>query len=129
MGDRLWSWRVVGITPEALALFAQHDFKKPPQKGAVVRGHLVSRKRTAEQLFHNEEPLGIGAFFDLFLTNDCTVLMLSKQNPSRGDQIPEYIPIENPDAYLFPCASLMGYHHEEQEVEFLRKLSPSVRQG
>lgn len=122
MGDRLWSWRVVGITPEALALFAEHEFNKPPKRGSVVRGHLHSRRLTTKALFDLDAPLPLDQFFAVFLENDKTVLMLQEQNPSRGDHVPDYIEIDNPHAHYFPCGRLVGYLHEEQEIEFLKKL-------
>ena len=120
MGSRPWSWRVVGITPAALELFAENDFQKPVRK--IQRGHRSARVDTARQLFNRPKPFELDEFFDIFLKRDETVLMATPENPARSSRpFPKFIPIDLA-AEVFPCASLVGWTHRKQEVEFLRAL-------
>lgn len=118
MGSKPWSWRVVGITLEALDLFARNDFKRPPR--LIQRGHKVNRVTTARQLFDRSAPAVLDEFFRIFLKNDETVLMTAEQNRQKG--FPKYTAIINPDAELFSSGSLVGWQHRQGEIEFLRKL-------
>src|SRR5262245_43396477 len=68
------AWRVIGITPEALDLLATQDFRK--DKLPLCRSHRVDRIQTAKDVFDRDQPLGIEGFFELFLKNDDTVIML-----------------------------------------------------
>lgn len=120
MGSRLWSWRVVGITPAALNLFKENEFKKPTRK--IQRGHIYGRAETARLLFEIDEHLKLEEFFKIFLERDKTVLMLNEENPAKSkNPLPEFIPIELSEQ-VFPCASLVGWHHGKKEVDFLRNL-------
>ncbi len=125
MGGRSWSWRVVGVTPEALDTYSRYDFAKPP-KGSIVRGHIVSRRETARTLFDRAEPLGVDQFIDQFLEADRTVLMLPVQNVPSGDHVPSFIKFENPDAELFP-SGLIAHRHVRCEQDFLRQLAKRQR--
>ena len=121
MSAKEWSWRVIGITPEALEVFAEHDFKRPA--GKLQRGHQVDRVVTARELFQREKPENIDEFFHTFLKNDQTVLMTNQQNRHRKvASVPQYIPIDNNEATLFPSGTLVGWKHRKVEVDFLRQL-------
>jgi hypothetical protein len=127
MGSRLWSWRVIGITVAALELFAANDFQAPTRK--IQRGHRHGRADTARLLFGGERPLKLDDFFDVFLKRDQTVLMVVKENPARSSRpFPKFIPIKL-SAQVFPCASLVGWHHRKHEVEFLRDLHSKYLAG
>ncbi len=111
-------WRVIGITPEALDLLATQNFRK--DKLPLCRGHRVDRIQTAKEVFERDQPLGIEEFFELFLKNDDTVIMLKKQN-KHAESFPEFIPIDNPTGELFPGA-FVGWMHREKERDLLRAL-------
>jgi hypothetical protein len=121
MGARPWSWRVVGITSEALEIFATNNFKQIT--GQVQRGHYNDRASTAQLLFLDRSiPMPIEEFFDVFLTRDQTVLMTKEQNKHRpGGAFPDFIPIDQ-DAEVFPSGTLVGWRHRKAEVEYLKKL-------
>ncbi|MGV2288814.1 hypothetical protein AAHK20_08855 [Trinickia sp. YCB016] len=121
MGSRPWSWRVVGITPAALSVFAEHGFKRPPRQ--LQRGHMHDRSQTAEALyFARVEPMSSDEFFDFFLERDKTVIMTNDEN-KHGPKyaFPHYIPID-PSLELFPCGTLVGWQHRKAEIDFLRVL-------
>lgn len=127
MGVENVGWRVVGITMEALDLLATVGFDKNKLPRRLCRGHLVDRIRTTRELFNGETPLELDPFFNKFLSNDVTVIMLNEQN--RAKEFPAYLPIHNPDAELFPNGSLMSWKHRAQERECLRRLHASLAAG
>lgn len=121
MGIENYGWRVVGITREALDLLATVDFDKNKLPRRLCRGHIIDRIDTAKQLFDRENPMSPEDFFDTYLRNDCTVIMLNEQNIHPAPVL-KYIEIDNPDAELFPNGSLMGWKHRKKEREYLRLL-------
>ncbi len=126
MGVENYGWRVVGITREALDLLATKDFKKSALPRRLCRGHVVDRIVTTQLMFERDQPLKLAEFFETFLHGDRTVIMLNEQN-NHARAFPKYIPIDNPDAALFPNGALMSWKHRKEEQEFLRQLHKSLR--
>ena len=121
MGIEDYGWRVVGITREALDLLETVDFNKNKLPRQLCRGHITDRIETTRLLFEREEPIELKEFFNVFLHNDRTVIMLNKQN-DHTKPLPDYIEIDNHDAALFPNGSLMSWKHRKKEREYLRQL-------
>jgi len=121
MGLEKGGWRVVGITREALDLLATENFNKNKLPGRLCRGHIVGRIETTRLLFDRNEPMQLEAFFDTFLKNDSTVIMLNEQN-RHGRPFPRFIEIDNPDGQLFPNGSLVDWRHQQAERGYLRLL-------
>ena len=121
MGIEDYGWRVVGITREALNLLATEDFNKNKLPRQLCRGHITDRIETTRLLFGREEPMGLEEFFNVFLHNDRTIIMLNKQN-DHTKPLPDYIEIDNPNAELFPNGSLMSWKHRKKERDYLRQL-------
>jgi hypothetical protein len=121
MGSRRWSWRVIGITKEALEIFGEHNFERPPR--LIQRGHRQARSDTAKALYYDiANPMRQDEFFTFFLTRDETVLMTVGQNRHRpGGKFPSFIKVPL-KLGLFPCGSLVGWQHRKEEVAFLRQL-------
>jgi len=121
MGSRPWSWRVIGITSDALDIFSKNDFKRPA--GQIQRGHRDDRASTARALFFERDiPMPLDEFFEFFLQRDQTVLMTKSENKHRpGGEFPAFIAIDAQLA-LFPCGTLVGWQHRKAEVDFLRAL-------
>jgi hypothetical protein len=128
MGIENYGWRVIGITQEALDLLASVDFNKNKLPRRLCRGHIVDRIRTTELLFNREKPVQLESFYDTFLDNDRTVIMLNEQN-DHTKPFPTFIEIDNSDAALFPNGALMGWKHRKKECEFLRLLHASPRKA
>lgn len=122
MGSRPWSWRVIGITPQALACFSRYGYNKPPDR-QIQRGHLYGRSGTARELFDSPTAMTVDEFFKFFLARDRTVLMLTKENPSnsRNRPPPDFIPIDQ-NLELFRCGGLVGYQHSQAETNYLNTL-------
>jgi len=128
MGVENYGWRVIGITPEALELLATVDFQKHKLPRRLCRGHVVDRIQTTRALFAHVKPLNQKRFFETFLTNDCTVIMLVEQN--RGKLLfPPYLEIDNPDAVLFPNGGLIGWKQRKTERDFLQALHIDFKKG
>ncbi|WP_148264765.1 hypothetical protein [Collimonas fungivorans] len=121
MGARPWSWRVIGITPAALQVFSDHDFKRPPRQ--LQRGHKQDRASTASVLYFDcTEPMPLEEFFAFFLERDETVIMTNDENKHRPNStFPDFIAIDSKDE-LFPCGTLVGWQHRKAEINFLRAL-------
>jgi hypothetical protein len=121
MGARPWSWRVIGITEEALNIFAEHDYKRPA--GLIQRGHRFDRSSTAQALFFDlAKPMPLEDFFSFFLERDETVLMSKGENRHRpGGKFPPFIKIPRRSG-LFRSGSLVGWLHRKEEIAFLREL-------
>lgn len=121
MGIENYGWRVIGITREALDLLATADFNKNKLPRRLCRGHIIDRVLTTRLLFDREEPMSLESFFDTYLDNDRTVIMLNEQN-HHTMSFPTFIEIDNPDGELFPNGSLMSWKHRKMEREYLRHL-------
>ncbi len=126
MGIENLGWRVVGITREALDLLATEDFRKNRLPRRLCRGHIVDRIQTTRLLFAGSEPMSLDDFFDKFLQNDRTVIMLNEQN-SRARPFPPYIDIDNPDGKLFPNGPLISWKHRKMERDYLRSVHSQLR--
>lgn len=126
MGLESLTWRVVGITPEALDLLATVAFDKAKLPRKLCRGHKKDRIDTMRFMFHRDEPLSEDAFFDAFLASDPVVIMTNEQNV-HTTRFPTYIEIDNRTGELFPNGSLMGWKHRKKEREFLRRLHQEQR--
>lgn len=122
MGSRPWSWRVIGVTPQALACFSRYGYNKPPDR-QIQRGHLHGRSGTARELFASPKAMTVDEFFKFFLARDRTVLMLTKENPSNSHNRPppDFIPIDQ-NLPLFRCGALVGYQHGQTETNYLQGL-------
>jgi len=125
MGIENYGWRVIGITRQALDLLATTDFNKGKLPKRLCRGHITDRINTTRELFNREKPVELVEFFNVFLHNDQTVIMLNEENNHAG-QFPEYIEIDNPNADLFPNGSLIGWKHRKKEREYLAHLHSSL---
>ena len=124
MGVENYGWRVVGITREALDLLASSNFDKGKLPRRLCRGHITDRIQTTRLLFDREEPMPLDLYFETFLQNDCTVIMLNEQNHTKP--FPDYIEIDNSSAELFPNGALMSWKHRHRERDFLRGLHSSL---
>lgn len=119
MAAKSSSWRVIGITPAALAAFAEAGFRSRSGQG-ITRAHLRPRIDTVRAAMQPRAPLTQKAFFDTWLTNDLTVLCAKGENRKT---ITNYIKIDNKGGTLFSChRKLAGWHHRAAEQDFLRVL-------
>jgi hypothetical protein len=119
MAAKRFSWRVVGITPNALWQFSKDGFRYKSKQG-FTRAHIKSRIETVRYLLAKDDPVPEAQFIATWLYNDQTVICSRGENKA---QLPEYITIDNDDGTLFSCyGKLAGWHHGKREIEFLRNL-------
>ena len=78
--ERFLSWRVVGITRNALEALAAIDFRVPQAK--IKRAHKVSRNDRGDELFNRAEPMPNA--YDFFFERDCVILTTSTENGRDG---------------------------------------------
>lgn len=124
IGAYEWSWKVVGVSENALKSLAEKKYIYTP---GIVRAHIVARIDTAKIVFDkNKECLNEGDFFDHILANDKTVLTIKKENTTRYD-LPDVIPICTKEI-LFPCQHV-GYKHAQGAAAYLRDLHQKFNEG
>ncbi len=109
-----WTWKVVGITRQALDLLAANDFEIPTHQ--ICRGHFIDRRATIKEMFARDQPMQFDEFWETAIERDKTVLMTYKEN-GKGKPFPEYIPFDSGD--LFPDG--VGVTYRKAEKEFLKK--------
>jgi hypothetical protein len=121
MGIENYGWRVIGITRQALDLLATKDFDKSKLPNQLCRGHINDRIKTTRELFNRKKPLELAEFYEFFVRNDQTVIMLNEENKHAG-QFPDHIKIDNSNCELFPNDPFIAWKHRKKEREYLRQL-------
>lgn len=118
MGNQQFSWRVVGITREALQIFKDNNFKRKTRSG-ITRAHRIPRIATVETVIKCEKPLTIEEFFSVWIAGDETVFCASGQNKK---EIPDFIPFPEEARFLFRT-NRVAWHHGREERAFLEELA------
>ena len=120
-------WRVIGITSDALKVFAENKFKKISKMG-INRSHIVQRYKFYHFLLSREFS-DCNEFWDCYFNNDVTILATSKENMSKNSNIVNV-------AYLVPSnddnlfrTSGYAWTHKEKEQEFLSKLTECIQKN
>ena len=108
-------WQVVGITENALHVFAEHDFKRVSRMG-INRSHLVDRVKTYTTML--EGPLmELDTWWKFYRDNDTTILATSSENMSNG-----FSKIYDIDTELGLFKSHgFAWRHKEPEINFLKE--------
>jgi hypothetical protein len=108
-------WQVIGITENALRVFAEHDFKRVSRMG-INRSHLVDRVKTYTTML--EGPLmDIDEWWKFYRDNDTTILATSSENMSNGFSKVYDI---DPTLGLFKSHGF-AWKHKEPEIQFLKE--------
>jgi len=112
-----WSWRVVGISEEAIKLIALEDYKKPV--GKLARDHSIPRSVTYSSIFQ-DSLLEFDAWWALVWENDQTVLVTHEQH-RMGDR-GRIFDIDWQLGY-FESGGLAGWKHtKRREGRFIEEL-------
>lgn len=113
------SWRVIGITPEALERLTSFGFKYRSGEG-FTRAHLRSRVGTVRKVLLPKRPLSLRQLADVWQKSDKTVICDRGRNKRK---VPPYFRISNLKGELFSChKKLAGWHHKKAEQDYLREL-------
>lgn len=119
LGYESWSWRVVGITEEAIKAIARNDFKKPSH--VLARDHNPPRSNTYAKIFSGTEPMPFADWWAAFWENDKTILMTNDEH-RREILISRVFELDPKDGY-FIDAEVAGWHqtkaHEGALIERL----------
>ena len=117
MAYEKWSWRVVGITEDAIKAIASNAYRKPPR--SLARDHIQPRAKTYSKIF--EGPLmPIEAWWPWVWEHDKTILMTNSEHNSR-----EVTKVYEVDwrLGLFQSAGLAGwYQTKAKEGAFVEGL-------
>ena len=109
-------WKVIGITKEALNVFAKNDFKCPSRIG-INRSH-VHQDRNVTNTFLLTNDLTYDEFWEYIIKNDVTALATSSENLSN--KWSEVLSIDR-NLNLF-TSSGYKWKHNKKEQDFLKKL-------
>lgn len=116
LGYETWSWRVVGISEEAIKAIASNNFNKP--SGKLARGHTLARVITYNKIFN--EKMEFEDWWDWIWENDKTILVTNEQN--RTMPISKIYPLNPADSY-FVDAEVAGWHQtQRREGALIRQL-------
>ena len=74
-----WSWKVIGITPEALAIFKANGWRWVANCG-IERAHLTDRCVMVRHILDGDIPMTLDELMDYWITNDRAVLATKKEN-------------------------------------------------
>jgi hypothetical protein len=114
-----WSWRVVGITEEAIKVIARNNFKKPSK--ALARDHSPPRVETYNKVF--EAKMNFDDWWQWIWENDKTTLMTNKEHQAIKTQPTSYVYKINPSDNYFIDAGLVGwYQTKSREGAFIKDL-------
>jgi hypothetical protein len=124
LGYELWSWRVVGITTEAIRAIARNNFNKPSKM--LARDHSQPRVQTYNRIFDDTQCRAVMPFdswWDWIWEHDKTILMTNEEHKKK-DAIPsgDIHPI-NPQLGYFLDAETAGWHQTKgREGAFIAEL-------
>ena len=115
------SWRVVGITIDALRLLAASDFKSQSRQG-INRAHLVDRIHTFTHLITNPI-LDCEEWWKYYWDNDRVVLATSSENASNVfSEIIYWNENHEQENDLFATSGFKWKHRVSKEIPYLKKL-------
>lgn len=110
------AWRVVGITENALRVFAEHNFKRASRMG-INRSHMVDRIKTYTTML--EGPLmECDKWWQFYLDTDKTILATSTENMGKGEWSTVYD--IDPSLGLFKSQGF-AWKHKDPEITFLKE--------
>tara|TARA_Y100000591_G_C21746359_1_gene652197 strand:- start:598 stop:1104 length:507 start_codon:yes stop_codon:yes gene_type:complete len=115
-----WSWRVVGITINALKEFKKNDFKYKSR--TFSRDHFIQdRKVTINHML--DEILPLQEWWSLFWRNDQTIIVTQEEHSNKlNSEISSIVDIDYKLGY-FVCGNLVGFSYsKKREGKFLEKL-------
>jgi len=108
-------WQVVGITKDALNVFASYNFRLVSRMG-INRSHIVDRHKTYTMLL--EGPLlDIESWWKLYIDNDKTILATSTEN--KRETFSKIYEVDE-TLGLFKSKGF-AWSHKDPEITFLKE--------
>ena len=119
LGYETWSWRVVGISEEAIKAIARNNFNKPSRM--LARDHSLPRVQTYNRIF--SEKMALKDWWAWIWENDKTILVTNEEHRAiKTMPISKIYPM-NPAASYFVDAEVAGWHQTKgREGAFVKKL-------
>lgn len=114
-----WSWRVVGITEEAIKAIARNNFNRPIRM--LARDHTLSRRETYNRVFSEKMPFD--EWWNWIWENDKTILMTNEEHRLIHIQQPSKVYEIDPNLSYFVNGEVAGWYQSiAREGEFIRNL-------
>lgn len=130
LGGRSFSWRVIGITTEALLIYKSSDFVdpklfaktkgKPTNYYKIQRAHIRPRIETTKELLRDVKHATPESFIEYWLKNDCTILCGPGEN--KKQLTATWLPISNDQSDLFTSNQVGFKYRIDKEGIALRNL-------
>lgn len=124
LGYELWSWRVVGITTEAIRAIARNNFNKP--SSMLARDHSQPRVQTYNRIFEKSQSPSVMSFDDWWnwiWEHDKTILMTNEEHKKKEVVAQKDIHPIDPQFGYFLDAETAGWHQTKgREGAFVAKL-------
>ena len=112
-----WSWRVTGISQNAILEYAKHNFEKCDARSLSRHHYKKSFAETAEEMLKNTLP--INEWWELLYENEVVHLVTEiEHNNGKSSKI---IDIDF-DKGLFRNRNI-GWCYQKKEIEFLKSLN------
>jgi hypothetical protein len=77
-----WSWKVIGITPNALAVY-KHDEWRHKSGNNIQRAHLTDRKDMVRWVIKRDTPMSKDELLNYWIWADRTILATKSENSNR----------------------------------------------
>lgn len=119
LGYETWSWRVVGISEEAIKAIARNNFNRPIKM--LARDHKLARVITYNKIFN--EKMAFEDWWDWIWENDKTILVTNEEHRSiKTTPISKIYEIDPAGSY-FVDAEVAGWHQtQRREGALIRQL-------
>ena len=124
-GNEKWSWRVVGISFQALAEFEENNFKYKTRtfnRDHFYQPRIITFRKMLEKLMPYEE------WWKWFWKNDETIIVTIEQHNNKNLMAEnlDIIPIDWRLGY-FTCNPVVGFSYTKiREGEYLRNLTEII---
>lgn len=74
-----WSWQVVGITPDALAVYKRDGWRHVSGNN-IQRAHFTDRKNMVRHVFERDIPMSADELLGYWINADRTILATKSEN-------------------------------------------------
>ena len=117
-----WSWRVVGISKNAIKMFKENNFRKLKKDGPQRDHYFQERNITIRRMMEEIMPFEI--WWDWFWVNDRTLIITKEEHSKKSLNFKnDIISIDN-NLGLFRTMKTVGYSfYPDYEAKLVEKLS------
>lgn len=116
LGFETWSWRVVGITEEAIKAIARNNFNKPNK--TLARDHMQPRSETYTKIF--KEKMSLQTWWNWVWEHDKTILMTNEEHHTQ--KISKIYDLDPAWGYFVDEETAGWYQTKGREGAFVKEL-------